>query len=125
MYQPYEDLLPYDEFSVRLPASDIPQIQQVRCARASWVARAAPPATACPPAGSCVSTALRPTVRSRSLQVLEAVSEEEWARLHEAMKVHHRAFVWDQEYGGLAYNYTILSLRRRLHNFLAGVMQEY
>jgi hypothetical protein len=58
-------------------------------------------------------------------QVLEAVSDREWRRLHDNMKVHHRAFVWDSEYGGLAYNYTIISLRRRLHNLNAGVMQEY
>jgi hypothetical protein len=81
VFQPYEDLLPYDDFSVRLPAADIPHIRTV----------------------------------------LEAVSEAEWSRLHTNLATYHRAFVWEASAGGLAYNYTIASLRRRLH-YMRGSM---
>ena len=84
MFQPFEDLLRYEDFSVRLPAEDIPRIQEL----------------------------------------LQAVSDKEWKRLHNNLVRVHKAFMWDQAYGGLAYNYTIASLRRRVQRLQAGLIWE-
>jgi hypothetical protein len=83
IFQPFEDLLPYEQFSLRLPAADIPRIQQV----------------------------------------LAAVSEAEWQRLHAGLARWHRAFVWEAGYGW-AYNLTIRSLKGRHAAWRAGLAEE-
>jgi hypothetical protein len=84
VFQPFEDLLRYEDFSIRLPAADIPRIQEL----------------------------------------LQAVSDDEWKRMHNNLMHVHKVFMWDQAYGGLAYNYTIASLRRRAQRLQAGLIQE-
>ena len=79
VFQPYEDILPYVEFSLRLPMSDVRRIRAV----------------------------------------LEAVSPEEWQRLHQGLKKWWRPFVWEPEVGGTAYQYAIASLKKRLKNLVA------
>jgi hypothetical protein len=48
------------------------------------------------------------------------VGSEEYARLRGNLPRFYPAFVWDRQYGGLAYNYTIASLRRRWQRLVAG-----
>ncbi len=83
IFQPVEDLLPYEEFSLRLPAADIPRIEAV----------------------------------------LQAVSDQEWRRLHEGLAKWHRAFVWEPSYGW-AYNLTIRSLKSRFASWQAGLAED-
>lgn len=52
--------------------------------------------------------------------MLEAVSEQEWRRLHDNLKLYWQAFVWEKDAGGQVYEYIIASLRRRLRYQLAG-----
>jgi hypothetical protein len=82
VFQPYDDLLPYDDFSLRLPAADVPRIREV----------------------------------------LAAVSEKEWRRLHRGLRKWWPYFVWETQAGGQAYNATLSSLRRRLGSRMAGLM---
>jgi hypothetical protein len=79
--QPYEDLLPYQDFSVRLPAADIPRIGDI---------------------------------------LRDILGGPEYARLRSNLPKYWPAFVWDKEHGGLAYNYTIASLRRRWQRLVVG-----
>jgi hypothetical protein len=53
-------------------------------------------------------------------QVLDAISDEEWKRLHDNLRLYWRAFVWDEPYGGKAYEYVVASLRKRVSNLYAG-----
>ncbi len=82
MFQPYEDLLPYDDFSIRLPAADVPRIREV----------------------------------------LAAVSDKEWRRLHRGLNKAWPHFVWEPHAGGQAYEATLLSLRKRLSSRMAGLL---
>jgi hypothetical protein len=45
--------------------------------------------------------------------ILRSISDEELRRLREGVAQYWRAFIWDEQAGGLAYNFTILALQRR------------
>ena len=75
VYQPFEDLIPYEDMAVRVSRHQIPDL----------------------------------------IPILRAITEDEQARMRMAMARHYRAFIWEPEHGGLAYNYTVASLHRRLH----------
>ncbi|KAG1665066.1 hypothetical protein FOA52_012485 [Chlamydomonas sp. UWO 241] len=75
-WQPFEELLPYEEFSVRISNADLPNI----------------------------------------VPILRAYSQEQIDRMRLALAKHWGAFVWPVGQGGLAYNYTIAALKRRMHN---------
>lgn len=77
VYQPFEDFLPYEEFAVRLPVSDIP----------------------------------------RMIEVLRSYTEQDMARMRAALARHFRAFLWDREYGGEAYEWTLRALQRKLFSY--------
>lgn len=51
---------------------------------------------------------------SNLVPILRAVSDEDVARLQGALARVYRAFIWQPEYGGQAYNFTLASLKRRL-----------
>ena len=48
------------------------------------------------------------------ISILRAVGDEEQRMMRLKMAEHFRAFTWDPEHGGQAYNYTIKSLHKRL-----------
>lgn len=73
VFQPFEDVLPYEEFSIRLNNEDIPSLPQI----------------------------------------LRSVSQETLESLQKGVSKYWPAFVWSSEQGGKAFDYTILSLRRR------------
>ncbi|GFR49811.1 hypothetical protein Agub_g11751 [Astrephomene gubernaculifera] len=50
------------------------------------------------------------------LELLESVTPQQLERLQDGLAEVHKAFVWQRELGGLAYNYTMTSLHRRLLN---------
>ncbi|KAG2439616.1 hypothetical protein HXX76_004968 [Chlamydomonas incerta] len=72
--QPWEDLLHYPDFSIRVSKAELPRL----------------------------------------VELLRAVPAEDVAALMREGARVYRAFVWQPELGGLAYNYTLASLRRRL-----------
>lgn len=72
--QPWEDLLHYPDFSIRVGKRELPRL----------------------------------------VSLLRAIPDEDVARLMRESNAVYRAFLWQPELGGLAYNYTIASLRRRL-----------
>jgi hypothetical protein len=78
-WQPFEELLPYEEFSVRISNAEIPNI----------------------------------------MPILRAYTTEQIDRMRLALAQHWGAFVWQSGQGGLAYNYTIAALKRRMHNLEA------
>lgn len=49
--------------------------------------------------------------------ILNGISDEQYRRLLENVLRYNRAFAWDPEVGGQAFDYTIASLRRRWLNF--------
>lgn len=73
VHQYFEDILPYEQFSIRLSNADIPRLPAI----------------------------------------LRTVSDEQYARLLAGVEKYHRAFLWDLDAGGQAFDYTILALRRR------------
>ena len=77
-YQPFEDILPYEDFSIRLNNGDIPHLPRV--------------------------------LRSVTPQQLEV--------LQRGVATYWRAFLWNEyeEVKPLAFEYTMLSLRRRYMN---------
>ncbi|KAG2494879.1 hypothetical protein HYH03_007118 [Edaphochlamys debaryana] len=79
VYQPFEDFMPYEEFSVRLPASSIPSI----------------------------------------VELLRGISDQELANMRLNLAKYYRAFIWEREYGGQAYEWTLSGLQRRLDNLRA------
>jgi hypothetical protein len=81
VHQPFEDQLPYEAFSIRLPQARLPHI----------------------------------------VELLSAIPNEQYIRLREGLAKHWRAFVWHPRWGGQAYNYTIMSLRRRAIDLQAGL----
>uniref|UniRef100_A0A7S0RCE8 EGF-like domain-containing protein n=1 Tax=Chlamydomonas leiostraca TaxID=1034604 RepID=A0A7S0RCE8_9CHLO len=81
VYQAFEDLLPYRDFSVRVSKADLPRL----------------------------------------IHILRAMPAEEEARLRRGLAAHHLAFVWQPDVGGLAYNYTLASLHKRLSNLRGGL----
>jgi hypothetical protein len=75
-----------------------------------------------PPAGRARSPAPPPAClhAPACLQIgdiLRGVSDAEFLRLRRNLPKYYGAFVWEQEGGGLAYNYTVLALRKR-HQYL-------
>ncbi|PNH07802.1 putative glucuronosyltransferase [Tetrabaena socialis] len=80
VYQAFEDFLPYESFSVRMPLADVPNM----------------------------------------IEILRQYGEADLARLRLGMARHHRAFTWDRQYGGQAYEWTLSALQRRLANLQAG-----
>lgn len=50
------------------------------------------------------------------LPILREVTEEEQARMRLTMARYYRAFIWEPEHGGAAYNYTVNALYKRLNN---------
>jgi hypothetical protein len=81
IHQPFEDQLPYEAFSVRLPRARLPLI----------------------------------------VDLLSSIPEEQYIQLRQGLAKHWRAFVWHPRRGGQAYNYTIMSLRRRANDLQAGL----
>ncbi|KAG2493459.1 hypothetical protein HYH03_008276 [Edaphochlamys debaryana] len=80
-YQPLWDVLPYEEFSLRVSRQDLHKI----------------------------------------VDIVDAVTPEQLARLQTGVDRWHRAFVWRVEYmpaqlGGLAHNYTVIAIKRRILN---------
>jgi hypothetical protein len=71
VYQPYEDLLPYPSFSVRLSRADLPRIAEI----------------------------------------LAGIPDSEILAMQHHLRHVHKAFDWEQSTGGLAYNYTLTSIR--------------
>ncbi|GFR44305.1 hypothetical protein Agub_g5517 [Astrephomene gubernaculifera] len=49
------------------------------------------------------------------VHILRSVTPERMKAMRLAMANYYRAFLWDPRSGGLAYNYTVLALERRLH----------
>ncbi|EFJ53243.1 acetylglucosaminyltransferase [Volvox carteri f. nagariensis] len=72
--QPFEDILHYPDFSVRVSKAELPRL----------------------------------------VEILRAVPEPDLLRMIKENSRVYRAFLWQPELGGLAYNITIASLRRRL-----------
>ncbi|GAX86293.1 hypothetical protein CEUSTIGMA_g13705.t1 [Chlamydomonas eustigma] len=79
VHQPFEDILPYQQFSVRLRVKDVPSI----------------------------------------VSILRSYSDEQLAVMRYELGKHWAAFLWPREAGGLAYNYTIKALRKRMYNYAA------
>jgi hypothetical protein len=79
VHQPFEDILPYHHFSVRLRVKDVPSI----------------------------------------VSILRSYTDEQIAGMRFELGKHWAAFLWPKEAGGLAYNYTIKALRKRMHNYAA------
>lgn len=72
--QPFEDVLPYPDFSVRLSLHQLPRL----------------------------------------VPLLRAIPPVDVARMQQALARVHKAFIWQREVGGQAYNYTLASLRKRM-----------
>ncbi|KAL4519102.1 hypothetical protein Ndes2526A_g00206 [Nannochloris sp. 'desiccata'] len=73
VYQPYEDILPYEEFSIRLNNEDIPRLPSI----------------------------------------LRSISPQQLAALQAGVAKYWPALIWEAEFGGKAFDYAILALRRR------------
>ena len=73
VYQSFEDILPYEEFSIRLNNDDIPMLPSI----------------------------------------LRSITPEQLAALQRGVKKYWPAFIWETEHGGRAFEYSMLSLRRR------------
>lgn len=76
IYQPLWDVVPYEEFSLRLPRSALHSIGRA----------------------------------------LDDVSPQQLAELQRGVDRWHRAFLWPPATGGLAFNFTVRALRKRVHN---------
>ncbi|PNH01195.1 putative glycosyltransferase [Tetrabaena socialis] len=76
VYQAYEDFVPYEEFSVRMPLSGVEHM----------------------------------------VELLRSYSEEQLAALRLGLAKYYRAFIWNREYGGRAYEWTLAGLQRRSFN---------
>ncbi|PNH05261.1 putative glycosyltransferase [Tetrabaena socialis] len=74
VYQAFEDFLPYEDFSVRMPLADVPNM----------------------------------------IELLRQYDEAELVRLRQGMARYFRAFIWDRQYGGRAYEWTLSALQRRV-----------
>ena len=79
VYQYNEDVLPYEEFSIRLNNADIPRLREI----------------------------------------LGNVTDAQYSKLLEGVRKYWPAFVWEREAGGKAFEYTILSLKRKWMNLKA------
>ncbi|GIL47983.1 hypothetical protein Vafri_4706 [Volvox africanus] len=81
VYQPFEDFLPYEEFSVRMRLADVPHM----------------------------------------VELLRTYTEDQLAKLRLGLAKYYRAFIWNREYSGMAYEWTLAGLERRL----AHIQSEY
>jgi hypothetical protein len=79
-FQPSEDVLPYNKFSIRVTRKRIHYLQEL----------------------------------------LAAITDEEYLELRRGVAKYWRAFVWQPEVGGLAYDYTIHSLEQSMIRFAGG-----
>ncbi|KXZ42907.1 hypothetical protein GPECTOR_112g277 [Gonium pectorale] len=79
VYQAFEEYLPYEEFSVRMPLAGVGHL----------------------------------------IEVLRSFDEQALAALRLGMARHYRAFIWNREWGGTAYEWTLAGLQRRLDNMRA------
>ncbi|KAL4427766.1 hypothetical protein ABPG75_001855 [Micractinium tetrahymenae] len=77
--QAFEDVLPYELFSIRLNNADLPRLREI----------------------------------------LRSVTDEQYRDLLTNVLRYHKAFAWDAEQGGQAFEYTLLSLRRKHMNLKA------
>lgn len=50
------------------------------------------------------------------MDLLRAIPAERVQELRQGMHRHHHAFHWEAEFGSTAYNLTLRSLHRKLHN---------
>ncbi len=73
VYQPYEEILPYEEFSIRLNNDDIPMLPSI----------------------------------------LRSISPQQLAALQAGVEKYWPAFIYESDVGGKAFEYALLSLRRR------------
>ena len=131
MFHPYEDILPYESFSLRLTNDDIPNLREilrgvtdeqyrrlVQVGAGTWAARAGPlrelalsvakwgdPRSLPQPAQCALARGSRRPRRPR--RPLQNVVR------------HAAAFSWYPESGGSAFNYTIATLRRKHMNLKA------
>ncbi|PNW87153.1 hypothetical protein CHLRE_02g111150v5 [Chlamydomonas reinhardtii] len=61
----------------------------------------------------------------RLLDYLESITPQQLARLQDGVAQWHKAFVWQPEVGGLAYNYTLTSLHHRLLNMWTAFFRRF
>jgi hypothetical protein len=76
VFQPFEDLLPYELFSLRLDNDDLPTIRET----------------------------------------LRGIDDAQYRELLSNVLRYRHAFLWQTEFGGRAFDYTIATLRRRFLN---------
>ncbi|GIL89474.1 hypothetical protein Vretimale_18890 [Volvox reticuliferus] len=76
VYQPFEDFLPYEEFSVRMRLADVPHM----------------------------------------VELLRTYTEDQLAKLRLGLAKYYRAFIWEREFGGMAYEWTLAGLQRRAYH---------
>ncbi|KAG2436914.1 hypothetical protein HXX76_006433 [Chlamydomonas incerta] len=67
------------------------------------------------------SVRLRLSEVPRLLDILRTYNPEQRAALRLGMAKYYRAFIWNREYGGEAYEWTLAGLQRRLANMQAGL----
>jgi len=77
VFQPFEDIIPYEDMSVRIAKKDIPDL----------------------------------------IPILRSITEEEQERMRMVMAKYYRAFIWEPQHGGMAYNFTMMALYRRLNAY--------
>ena len=126
VYQPYESVLPYQEFSIRLAKSDIPKVRfPPACLLPLCVAASATPAAQLSqalvqqPRPTCCLLQQHPCCRAQIGDILRNVSDAELLRLRSNLPKYYRAFIWEPQHGGLAYNYTIAALHKRSSQLIA------
>ncbi|KXZ50301.1 hypothetical protein GPECTOR_17g940 [Gonium pectorale] len=73
VYQPLWDVLPFEEFSLRLGRTEVANL----------------------------------------VELLDAVTPQQLEALQVGLEKYHRAFIWETQFGGLAYNYTLTALKRK------------
>jgi hypothetical protein len=54
-------------------------------------------------------------------QILGSINDVDYIRLRQGLQRWWPAFVWHPVAGGRAYNFTLQSLQRRVHNQMAGL----
>jgi hypothetical protein len=81
VFQPFEELLPYEEFSVRVDVKNVPRL----------------------------------------IPLLRAFTTDQLNQMRYAMAKYWKTFIWHSTPStrGLAYNYTLKALRKRMHNLNA------
>ncbi len=58
----------------------------------------------------------------RIVDVLRLYDTEHVARLRQGLARYYRAFLWDREAGGMAYEWTLAGLQRRMQAGAAGFL---